>query len=225
MSWERFAAAAAEPLLPELEPYVIEDGPLGPMLKHPLVFELALNMPGMVNERYRHKNAAAEKAAAEDDWSTYVFLHERPYRFNALEFADVFGTCPPQEFWQLVADVWTDSENVWQNAEAWRDLLERAGADERRWMMDEEEADALAVMPDEITVWRGCIAGQNEDGFSWTIDREKAEWFAKRFASAQRGEGRVIEGRVKRVDVIAHFTGRGESEIVVLPENVRHAAG
>lgn len=215
------AAEAAEPLLPELEPYVCE-GPFGPgskMLKHPLVFEMFLSTPGLVNKRYLAKKAGVEAAAAADDWPAYVFLHERPHRFEALMFARDFGTCPEPDFWELAADVWVDSENIWQHADDWYDLFEAASADDRAAMMSTEERAALAAMPESITVWRGCEREVNEDGLSWTLDRSRAEWFARRFK--RDGDAPLlIEGRLDRADVVAYFTARGEDEIIALPEEV-----
>lgn len=59
-------------------------------------------------------------------------------------------------------------------------------------------------------------------GLSWTIDQSKAEWFARRFAMLTHlGQPRLMEGIVKKKDVLAYFNGRKEKEIVVDPANVR----
>ncbi len=51
------------------------------------------------------------------------------------------------------------------------------------------------------------------------LDRAKAEWFARRFASLDGG--RVAEGRVARSNIVAYLDERKEREIVVNPEHVR----
>ena len=56
-------------------------------------------------------------------------------------------------------------------------------------------------------------------GWSWTTDPDKAEWFARRFAVRGK-ECFVAEGTVSKQYVIAYFTGRNESEIVVDPRRV-----
>ena len=82
-------------------------------------------------------------------------------------------------------------------------------------MMDRDERGALRVMSDSLRIFRGCT-GDNEDGLSWTIDPKRAEFFAKRFGR----DGYVIEGQCQKSDIIAFFTGRQESEIVILPGDV-----
>ena len=78
--------ARQEELDPELEPWVDPDGPLGPMLKHPLVYSI-LHTPGLnalVNAQLKAKTAAVRRARAEREWSRYIYLHERPYRLDAF---------------------------------------------------------------------------------------------------------------------------------------------
>jgi hypothetical protein len=50
--------------------------------------------------------------------SHLVYLHEPPYRLDA--FMDIAGRLSNKNFWVLLAGVWTDSENIWQNPENWR---------------------------------------------------------------------------------------------------------
>lgn len=46
---------------------------------------------------------------------------------------------------------------------------------------------------------------------SWTTDIEKAEWFAKRWDK----NSKVYSAKVSKDDVLALFSSRGESELVV----------
>ena len=88
----------------------------------------------------------------------------------------------------------------------------------------------------EINIYRGF--GQNPDdeinreqGMSWTLSYEKAEWFAKRFmtdvgASLDRDmesdiKPMVAEAICQKENVIAYFDSRDEQEIVIDPANVR----
>jgi hypothetical protein len=86
---------------------------------HPLVQQL----PGLVdpehaailNHRYREKRQYVEKAIADRDWSTFIFLNERPYRIGA--FMEIAHELSNKEYWPLVSEMWSDSENIWQNLE------------------------------------------------------------------------------------------------------------
>ena len=46
---------------------------------------------------------------------------------------------------------------------------------------------------------------------SWTVDIKQAEWFAQRWGK----NGKVYSATINREDVLAVFTSRGESELVV----------
>ena len=86
--------------------------------------------------------------------------------------------------------------------------------------MDPKERHALNAMPKVFTVYRGVAHVEASRGMSWTIDREKALWFARRFAGDDKRTPLLITANVRRIDVMAHYLGRNESEIVVMPEHV-----
>jgi len=72
-------------------------------------------------------------------------------------------------------------------------------------------------LPDEFAVFRGCHSF-NEQGFSWTTDREVAERFALRMAIDK--EYILLQGMVRKTDVICAYDNRSEKEILVLPKKV-----
>src|SRR5206468_336994 len=191
-------ALAAEPLDPEFAEWM-EDGPFGPAIKHPLVYDFTPQIGGLPNRQLRYKKKALARATEEKDWHTVVFLHERPWRADALinivhehgeEIADA-------DYWKLVGSVWIDSENIWQNTLEWDALLGSERGDREAIMAadDEDEAPDLAMyraLPETVTVYRGATDGLNEEGLSWTTDRAKAVWFAKRFAGIGAREGEPV---------------------------------
>jgi hypothetical protein len=217
---------AIEPLHPDLVPHLVE-GSISPLIHHPLVISTMHHerLNKQVNRRYVTLKAELEKALADEKWGVYVFLHERPYRFDALmEIMDPSGFWDEggdgAEYWKLISDVWTDSENINQHFEGWCDLWasEMSG---RELVMDEEERAALAALPDLITVWRGAGHPGAAEGLSWTLNKEKAAWFARRNTGHPDRVGAfVARGAVRKCDVLAHFIGRDEAEIVVLPDHV-----
>lgn len=204
-----------EELSPELVPYIME-GSFGPYINHPLVQSIPHSpvMNRRANLMLAHKKEALEEALATGKWNSVVFLHERPFRLNAL-LEHVPSDIPPSEYWPIVSSVWTDSENIWQNVDVWMDLW-AAPYHSPELIMDEDEMAAFNALPELITVYRGTQKGLPL-GLSWTTDRERAEWFANRFG---RDDPVVTEGTVNKGDVLAYFLGRGESEIVVLPYDV-----
>ena len=82
-----------------------------------------------------------------------------------------------QDFWWLFKDVWLDSENIFENKILWHSLL-KTHRDEPQLMMNEDERETLESMPDKLTVYRG---GMDDKGFSWTLNKDTAKWFANKW--------------------------------------------
>ena len=205
-------ARRVEPLHPDLMPYYEKVGPLGaPSVRHPLVFEVLLTSNAYANFMYEEKRRRLEEALTEQHWHTAVFLHERPHRADAL--AMIADLMPPEAYWPLVGQVWADTENAWQCKQTWHRLLtdSRPG---RELMMDEDERAALQALPQKVTVYRGAVKGRNEAGLSWTLDQDKAVWFARRLAD-RTDPCVLLTGRVRQPRIIACLHGRGEQEVLV----------
>ena len=77
--------------------------------------------------------------------------------------------------------------------------------------MNEEEKTFFDSLPDEITIFRGGI---DDKGFSWTLDKDRACWFANRWYQ----DHRVFEKTINKSDALAYLNGRNESDIIYVPE-------
>lgn len=69
-----------------------------------------------------------------------------------------------------------------------------------------------------VTIYRGVSSKKYRDGLSWTLDKDKAEWFATRFTQ----EGVVYSATVKSENILYYITDRGEEEIIVDPKKLIH---
>lgn len=205
---ERLLAEANEPLHPDLVPYLELDGALGAQVRHPLVYQVPLWSNGSANAYYLQKKKDLDTALAEKNFSRVVFLHERPYRLQA--FIQIAHHLSDAKYWSLLAGIWTDTENAWQNLDEWRKLF-NSNRPHRERLMDRDEVLALSSLPDTVKVYRGCQKGINEDGISWTLKRDKAEWFATRLDK----DGVVLEKEIQKKDIIAVFTNRNEFEVII----------
>jgi hypothetical protein len=220
MTDSRLAAliGAPEELDPELAECMTETRMFGMSIKHPLVFSIPHFPPlnGHLNRVLAQKRKMLDEATEAEDWHTYVFLHERPYRAEA--FADIADQMDDAAYWDLLAIVWMESENIPQMQDVWDTLLadDRPG---RENMMDDEERAALAALPDVVTVYQGHTTAR-DDGWSWTTDRTMAAWFARRFAELEDSEPVVTTGHVRREDITAYLLGRHEHEVLVDPDLV-----
>jgi len=150
------------------------------------------------------------------DWDGYVFSASRPDRFTAL-----IRIChlikDRRVLWGLLGHIWTDSESTRQDRRYWESWLRSAEPDAKHFMSEEDQR-AFEALPNTLTIYRGCLKGLNEDGLSWTLSRERAEWFSKRFACLHpNNPPLVLERRIKKRDAFALMTDRQEDEIVLRP--------
>jgi len=63
--------------------------------------------------------------------------------------------------------------------------------------------------------------GRVRHGMSWTLDPDKARWFADRGVHLDLGYPVVLEATVLKEDVFAYYNERKERELVVRPGRVR----
>jgi len=205
-------------LLPILEASIVEFESGMVFIKHPFVNELYFGpaLHARYNAQFEYKQKATAKARADRQWHAVVFITERPWRFERL--LDIADEMTDAEFWELVSDVWQDSENIRENQDQWDDLL-RTDRPGREHMMTDVERAALDRLPDRIAVYQGHT-DERDDGWSWTTDEATARFFARRFADFESATGIVTEAVVNKSDVTAYLMGRSEFEILIDPELV-----
>lgn len=212
-----------EPLNPELLSYLRQDPVLGEVLKHPLVYSVPYHamLAKWTNAMLAQKTVAIEEASRKQDWHRVVFLHERPWRIDA--FSRHASQMTDEQYWSLLGQIYTDSENVAENFELWGAML-CAARPQREAMMAEQEHAVLKALPAEVEVFRGDIRRTPSD-YSWTLDRDVAHWFAERTARMEnRRCALVLTGRLCKEDVLAYKDNRSEKEIIALPQHVRVTA-
>lgn len=218
-SWNGEMFQREETLNKKLHPYLEWHNMLGSMLKHPLyVGSCDPERAALVNFTIEQSQSQIDRLISKKKWYQVVFMHERAFLFDAFrQYIDQFDD---KSYWQILAAVWTDQEQLWQNRKLYLQLFQ-SPRPQRQFLMTAAERRKLDGMPDEFPVYRGFI-GKRGKGLSWTIDQSKAEWFARRFAMLTHlGQPRLMEGIVKKKDVLAYFNGRKEKEIVVDSANVR----
>ena len=224
--------ARKEPLDPELKRYIRRMGMGGLMVNHPLVQSMFYNKMenALLNAQLKYKKEALSDAYEKKDYYKYLFLHERPYRFNA--FMDlIFRLRRDKEeledklYFELLGDIWIDSENLWQMEPLFSLLFEPPNRDLSTciYMMDEHDRHLLDPSNAPSNGWvlyRGYCRPRRKLGWSWTTSPKKAIWFAKRLAHDKQIP-RVAIAHCDHKDVIAFMNGRGESEAIVDPMNIR----
>ena len=80
--------------------------------------------------------------------------------------------------------------------------------------MYEDDLKVFRALPERFAVYRGYEKGKNFEGLSYTLDKDKAEWFSRRFCRAWKG--RVRKRIVKKAGVFAYTDARNEKEVIIL---------
>lgn len=136
-----------------------------------------------------------------------------PYILNFLKFSAEYMNSEDLgkilgEFWVMIEQISLDDSITGKDIVAW---FKRA---DKKTLMDEEEREVFANLPEEVTIYRG-VTDHNKSrkkAFSWSTDRKVAEWFADRF---QTGTGEVWTLTVPKERILCSFEGRNEHEVIV----------
>ena len=140
-----------------------------------------------------------------------VLFHHMPWIDNSEQF---------RAWLAVLGCEWSSCDNVGSYAEFLCEPLDFAlSIGLNGLMMTDDERHALAQLPDEITVYRGCYEF-NADGLSWTTCRNIAEGFTRLARYNEPDRAPILLSRtVKRADVIAYKLDRNELEVILLPES------
>ena len=139
----------------------------------------------------------------------YILLN-KPYRLAFLKYTAEYMS--QDDLSEILADVRTSTEspNLDPNLNK-RKLVSLFISSNLYMLMTEEKLEVFNSL-DEITIYRGVTSynADNEKALSWTLDYDKAEWFAKRF-----GEARIVyEAQIEEAHILAYFNRKNESLIL-----------
>ena len=232
-----------EPLDEELAKHVEDSDVFGKVLRHPLGYMIPFIpevMGGVANKSLKNKKELIAKAIENHDFERAIWFYERPYRLQAvlelypkvLDFngGGLNGAMRIRQsslrLAKALRDVWTDSENIWQNYSEWAELLEKVGTKHfRASMEDEDDIKTLERLPEVVEVYRGgTIVWEDEmdaePPFSWTLDKERADWFARRFKEVRSEDGFLMKAHIPKEHIYFYTNARKEREVVVDPSEL-----
>jgi hypothetical protein len=166
--------------------------------------------------RAKHEAVKAEMKAERltaRDWLGYLLLVDR--RDRLASFLDIKDRMTDAQYWQMLGDLWTDTEVPGRWKGVWLGLFDSKRTN-RHALMSPEEHAALAALPSRVQLYRGAPPHYAR-GMSWTTDSGVAHWFANRF---QNG-GVVYTAKVEKSEFLGYFLARKEFEAVINPRNMR----
>ena len=164
-------------------------------------------------------NKQTEELIDQAETPFHVFMMiTKSYMLGFLKYAKPFLSS--EDFTKMLADAWVRSESP--NADpnlSKSKLVSLFKAADPEILMDAEERAQLQSLDDPVTIYRGVTSynARNVKALSWTLDENVARWFASRFGE----QGRVYQAQIAKDDILAIFTGRNESEVIVDPKQLR----
>ena len=154
-----------------------------------------------------------------DDVDRLLLIIRTPYWLTFLKHIKPYLS--KNDFDTMLGDVWVQSENpngdVNVSVRTSASYFRKAN---KKVLMTPEEMEVYTSLPDTLTVYRGVSPGRVENGLSWTANKEKALWFAKRFMRTGR-DAVLLSGEVRKKDVLAYLNRRNEDELVISPKDVK----
>lgn len=162
----------------------------------------------MINTRHKIHN----QCIVDKDYQRLLFLIDKPFRFKFYE--KFFNDISDNEKYEIFIDIYNSSEYGFDQLS--REFIEKVF--EYKPISQDDKGDNLSQLDDIITIYRGegSLSTPYTKTYSWTTDIDVARWFANRFDE----NGKIYKGHVKKENVLEYVEDRGESEILVYPENV-----
>lgn len=207
----------------------IHNTPYSPMVvQHPFASSGFMLLPGdefpiditksaeNINRWREYMSGLIDKA--DNAYQIFIMLN-KTYGLTFLKYAKQYLST--KDLSEILADAWIRSENPNMDANVTKSelaaMFEQA---DKAALMTDEERKRLSEMDDTITIYRGVTPynAKNVRALSWTTNIKKAEWFANRYG--QRGT--VYKTQISKAKVLAYFTSRGESEIIVNPKEIKN---
>jgi hypothetical protein len=176
-------------------------------------------------QKINFKQVQLDEAIKQQNWDKVFMLIEKPFRLNWLEEnVNLFQN--ERAYYSFLKDAYMMTEFPMNGFYNYRDLLDLFYAkDDPKLMMDVYENTMLQKLSNEIEIWRGIKVDDEIDmeniGLSFTLDKEKAIWFAERFAKEGFDKSILIKAVIKKKHIIAIFLDRFEDEIIVNPEDIK----
>lgn len=144
------------------------------------------------------------------DWINH--LHHKNINNNALKWA-LAGEA-------LVSDRNCDFPDPWISEI--QDLIcNHTQFEDYRSIMTREEYLSLNSLPEKVTVFRGHTEEYVRNGFSWTLEKEIAEYFAT-FHQRYETKTTVLQGGIQRKSIIALLLRKNEFEVFTPSQMVKH---
>lgn len=197
-------------LCPELKDCIVDIGNGIRLIKNKFLTTVYIrsgNDEDLYNKPYRVRRELAQKYLEEENFDSFIFIHERPFRLEAL--VEVLFSIKKEDLFRIVEYVWTDSEDPCVNLEVWKYIFNYC---EELGVLE----DSKRNLPEKFTIYRGTRAGIEDTGISWTLDASVAKMFSERFYTKRADKQPIVKVKeVKKEDIFLFTDARGEKEVIL----------
>lgn len=145
----------------------------------------------LLNNIYRSKSENYLKYITQKDYENAIWIIEKPARLLWFDenYIKIYNDIGEKRYYRLLAQVLIGVEFHYYSKNLYNKLI--SAGNNPHLMMNKKEKNYFDSLPETITIYRGINSETefNSDkvkdylGFSWTLDKTKAEWFAKRWSS------------------------------------------
>lgn len=143
-----------------------------------------------------------------------VFSLIRP-AYRITFFKDINQYLSDKDFSKMLAVCWSahgGGEIPASELEMW---FKKA---DKNFLMSKKEQKIFSELPEQVTVYRGVRSPECKYGFSWTLDKQTACWYADR---NENKEACVCECMINRKDILCYFDTRNEAEVIIAVSDLK----
>lgn len=134
----------------------------------------------------------------------------KPY-YKPIFFESIKDYLSKKDFAKILADYWVAYGIMDAPKTKFLSWFQEA---DKSYLMSKREQKKFNALPEKVTIYRGVNNPGYKYGFSWTLDKRIAYWFANRY---ENKESYVYECTVDKKDLVCYFEIRNEEEVIIDP--------
>lgn len=164
------------------------------------------------------KKEMEEQIRIQKDAHSIFFRITNPYKLTFFKYVQEYLS--EEDFAKILISCYTLTEFTSNNTNVSKtEMLQFFKKAKKEYLMDEEELEKYNSLPEQVEIYRGVGDPKYKYEFSWTLDYNKAEWFANRFDS---DTPTIYSCLINKKDIITYIDSRGESEVIVNAKNLKN---
>lgn len=134
----------------------------------------------------------------------------KPYRLIFFKYCSEYLS--KKDFAEYLSFCYTTVENIMSDKNVTvSEIIKFFKCADKEYLMNKSEYEKYISLPEMVTIYRGVSDVKYKMGISWTLVKEKAEWFANRFTA----DGFVYKIDIPNKHILAYFEDGGEEEIIL----------